>query len=174
MDAQMVGGISLVVVAGGLFFRDRHLKAKFRGCRCCGRTHVARTFKMYPIVGSPGVAQVLVSLFDGPPLITTIAIKDGRAAFTVYKFCDCKHCGHFAMVESYDKWFTLPSLRHKAHSEPQVFTHDPCLFERANLAPCKTLNFNFHPSVLGEATIEEKLWGFRCPFREVATTPSSS
>ncbi|MEN9614063.1 MAG: hypothetical protein RLZZ347_370 [Candidatus Parcubacteria bacterium] len=165
MNTQLVVGIAIPIVAGGLYLRDRHLKAKVRGCRCCGRTNVKRTFKMYPIVGTPSVAGVLHSLIVGPPLVTQIMIEDGRAPFTVYKFSECLHCGHFAMVESYDKRFTLSSLRHKVHREPEAFVHDASLFRQANLTPCTTLNLQFDPKVLGGATLEERHFGFRLPWR---------
>jgi hypothetical protein len=166
MNAQLLEGIGVVGIVGLLYWRDRHLKAKFRGCRCCGRTHVKRTFKMYPIVGTQPSSVFPDPSGNGNQAgLTAIVIKDGRAPFTVYKFSECLHCGHFAMVESYDKRYTLASLRHRVHCEPIVFRHDSELFRRANLRPCSTLNLNFDPHLLGEPTFEERHLGFRWPLR---------
>lgn len=158
MNAQLWVIVACVVITAGLYFRDRHLKAKVRGCRYCGSTNVERIFKMYPIVGHATSGQGILSA-------TPLVVLDSRSAFTVYKFCGCLHCGRFAMVESYDKRFTLPSLRHKVHREPEVFIHNADLFKRANLTPCKTLNLEFNPQILGDATLEERYLGFRLPWR---------
>lgn len=155
MNNQILVGAGVVLLGATLIVRDRRLKAKFRGCRHCGRTP-KRTFKMYPIVGDSRRGTISV-----PPIV----IKNGRVPFAVYKFSECLHCGQFAMVESYDNNYTLASLRHRVHNQPQAFVHDPNLFKRANLTPCTTLNLSFDTAVLGEPTFEERYFGFRLPWR---------
>lgn len=157
MNAQLSGAVGVAVVGAGLYFRDRHLKAKFRGCRHCGRP-TKRTFKMYPIL--------VVAKGDGVARATgPIFVENGRVLFAVYKFSHCFHCGHVAMVESYDRWYRLASIKHRIHAEPLVFLHEPGYFREAGLTPCTTLNLELDTSVFGKSTFEERFFGIRFPWR---------
>lgn len=143
---------TIIAVAGcaclvGVGARIHHCQKKRweRRCSKCESLEVVRIIRAYPVTRK-GVNGVPENKLVGKDML-----------FAVFKFTYCRRCRKMVHFERHDKIFTLASLRHKAHWEPESFKHNAQAFLDARIQP-GDLNLSFDPwATLGEANLAEVL-----------------